>query len=97
MKRTSIAQALQRVANNPDLPDDYAPIEAPVHELVARALFDIANSPDVRVRGSLNRATTAQQILLNRLVGKRRSGSLPVSRQKEGLVFRDLTKGVGQS
>lgn len=96
MKNRTIAEALQYVADHPD-PGDVAPIDTPVHELVARTLFEIANTPDSRVRGSLTRATAAQKIILDRLVGTRRPGSHPAARRDDGITFVDLTAGVLES
>ena len=88
-----IREALQKVADNP-VPSTDIVIDVAVHELVARTLFDIANNPDTKVRGSLQRATRAQKILMNRLVGRRRPGTHPAARASEGIEFLDLTKGV---
>lgn len=89
----SIREALQKVADHPEYTTD-ALIDVPVHELVARTLFDIANSPDTKVRGSLSRATRAQKIIMDRLVGLRKAGTNPVAQAEAGLQFVDLTRGV---
>ena len=39
------------------------------------------------------RATKAQKLIFNRLVGTRRPGTHPVARQNGGIEFLDLTKG----
>ena len=93
VKQVSIQKALQFVADNPEPKDDTL-LNNYTHELVARALFTIANNPDNRVRGSLARATRAQKIIMNRLVGRRRPGSHPVVDQKTEVYFVDLTKGA---
>ena len=93
MGKVSIPQALQYVADNP-VPNTDVTLDLPAHELVARTLFEIANNPDERVRGSIARATKAQKIIFNRLVGTRRPGSHPAHRDKTGVEFRDLTAGV---
>ena len=93
MKTKTIPEALQYVADHPD-PGDVAPIDTPMYELIGRTLFKIANSPDARVRGSMARATKAQKIILDRLVGTRRPGSHPAARKDESLEFVDLTAGV---
>ena len=91
--KMSIPEALQYVADHPD--DVIAePLEAPVWKLVSQTLFIIANSPSRTKRGSLLRATRAQKIIFNRLVGTRRPGSHPARRDKTGVEFRDLTAGV---
>lgn len=92
VKQVTIRDALQRVADNPRMIDDEV-IQAPVHELVCRALFEIANKPDATQRGSMARANKARRMLLNRLVGKRRAGSHPATRQTVPLEFVDLTGG----
>lgn len=89
MAHTSIRQALQRVAAGKISSD--APIEAPVHELVSLALFDIANHPDPKVRGTMRRATRAQKIILDRMVGKRLPGSNPAAKKNVEINFVDLT------
>ena len=92
--KVSVAAALKRVADYPTLPEDTSLLELPTHELVARALFDIANNPSTEVLGSLARATRARKILLDRMVGKRRPGSRPLDHQVTGLTFVDLTAGA---
>lgn len=91
-KQVSVREALQRVADNPVIHTDEI-IQLPVHELVARALFEIANRPDASVRGSMSRANKARKMLLDRLVGKRRAGSHPATRTRVDLEFVDLTGG----
>ena len=89
MKHKSIKEALEYVSNNPVSAVD--PIEAPVYDLVARALFDIANMPDKRVRGSMARATRARKIIFDRLVGRRKTGTHPAQVVTEEIEFYDLT------
>ena len=91
-RHITVRDAMLRVANHPVSTLD--PIDTPVHELVCRALFDIANNPDAKVRGSLARATRAQKILLTRLTGKRRPGSNPAASKNEEIEFADLTMGA---
>lgn len=93
MAHTTIRQALQFVADHPTPATD-AVVEMPVWELVSRALYDIANSPDAKVRGSMARATRAQKMLFDRLTGTRRAGTNPVSLKTEEIEFIDLTQGV---
>ena len=91
-KQVSVRQALQYVADYPvPLTDEV--IQMPVHELVARSLFDIANRPDAAERGSMTRANKARKMILDRLVGKRRAGSHPATRAKIEVEFLDLTGG----
>lgn len=93
MQHTTIKQALDRVAKNPVMLTDEI-IALPVHELVARTLFEIANSPNAQVRGSLARATKAQRIILDRTVGTRRPGTHPAARKTDEIEFVDLTEGM---
>jgi hypothetical protein len=93
MKHVTIHQALQNVADNPLMSTDEL-IQVPVHELVARALFEIANKPDAANRGSMTRANKARKMILDRLVGKRRAGSHPATRVEVPIEFVDLTGGA---
>jgi len=90
IRKKTIRQALQYVDDYPEWPDT-ARLDMPVWEFVARNLFEIANNPDTRVVGSLNKATRAQKIILDRLTGTRRSGTHPAVRNENALVFTDLT------
>lgn len=90
MKHVTVQQALQYVADNPDLATDEV-TQLPVWELVSRSLYEIANKPDASVRGSLTRANKARKMILDRLVGKRRPGSHPATRQETPIEFVDLT------
>lgn len=91
-RHVTVRQALQNVADYPvPLTDEV--IQMPVHELVARALFDIANRPDAAQRGSMTRANKARKMILDRLVGKRRAGSHPATRTEVQIEFVDLTGG----
>lgn len=89
-KHVTIRQALQNVADHPELETDEI-VWVHTHELVARALFEIANRPDASVRGSMARANKARKMILDRLVGKRRAGSHPATRIDVPLEFEDLT------
>lgn len=89
----SIKQALERVADNPMMETDEI-IQVRVYELVARALFEVANSPDERVRGASARANKARKMILDRLVGKRKPGSHPATRGDVSIDFVDLTAGA---
>ena len=92
MKHVSVKQAMQLVADNPVLSTDEV-IQLPVYELVCRNLFEIANKPDANQRGSLARANKARKMILDRLVGKRRAGSHPATRNVTQIDFVDLTGG----
>ena len=90
MKHTSVRAALQYVANYPQpVTDEH--IQLPVHELICRSLFDLANNPDVKVRGSYAKANKARKMIMDRLDGKRRAGSHPARKQTNSVEFIDLT------
>ena len=91
-RHKEVSDALQFVADHPEAAKE--PIETPCWELIARQLFHVANSPDKRVRGSMARATRAQKMLLDRMVGRRRPGTHPAQASTEGIDFTDLTVGV---
>jgi hypothetical protein len=88
--KKTIRQALQYVDDNPEWPATPR-LDMPVWELVARNLFDIANNPDSRVVGSINKSTRAQRIILDRLTGTRRVGTHPAVRNSSKIDFVDLT------
>ena len=90
----TIQQALTKVSEKWEAARDMDMIATPVYELIGFTLFDIANSGDARIRGSIRRSTRAQTIFMNRMVGLRRPGSRPVTRENDGLEFVDLTVGV---
>ena len=90
MKHVTIRQALQNVADRPELGTDEI-VQIHTHELVCRSLFEIANRPDASVRGSMARANKARKLILDRLVGKRRAGSHPATRVQVPIEFVDLT------
>lgn len=92
MKHVPINQALQNVADGKLTLGDEV-VQHPVHELVAKALYTIANTPDASVRGSYARANRARKLILNRLVGKRRPGQHPATREPVTIEFVDLTAG----
>lgn len=92
MKEVTIRQALQQVADYPQMVDDDL-LQKPVYELVARSLYDIANRPDAAIRGSMGRANKARKLILDRLVGRRRPGSHPATRGAVAVDFIDLTGG----
>ena len=91
MAVVTVQQALKRVAENP-VPDTDVVLDIKVHEQVCRALFEVANNPDACIRGSMRSATRAQRIILDRLVGTRRPGTLPSTAVQEALTFVDLTQ-----
>ena len=67
------------------------PIDQPVHQLIADTLFRIANQPNTKKRGSLRRATNAQKLILDRMVGKRLPGTNPAAVKDTAIDFVDLT------
>jgi len=97
VKNISVQQALQFVADHP-VPATDVVLDLPVFELVARSLFEIANGPDARVRGSLARTTRAQRMILDRLVGRRAAGTHPATKKRgDEVEYVDLTVGVIRS
>lgn len=95
MKNVSIRQALQHVADNPTLKTDVL-LDVPVHELVSRTLFEIANGANISERGSLSRANAARTLIFSRLVGRRRAGSHPATNQKIELKFHPLAGEINE-
>lgn len=89
-KHRSVHDALKYVSEH-STPSTEDQIQMPVYEAVARKLFSIANSPDPRVRGSEARATRAQKIILDRLVGRRAPGTAPAQGESDEIEFLDLT------
>jgi len=92
MKIVTIRQALQHVADNPTLKTDEL-LDVKAHELVARTLYEIANGAQMSERGSLTRANIARNMIFNRLVGRRRTGSHPATGKVSEVEFADLTRG----
>ena len=90
-KSVSIRAALQHVADSPMVGTDRI-LDTPAHELVCRTLFDIANGADLGDKASLSRANNARKLILERLVGKRRQGTHPATKQTVELEFEDLTQ-----
>lgn len=95
MKHLTVRQALQSVVDNPKQIDDDL-LSKPVYEVIARNLFEIANSPDKNVKGSEARANRARKMIMNRLVGLRRAGSHPATNTQVPIEFVDLTKPHGE-
>lgn len=87
----SVAEALKRASANDRRSKD--PVEEYTYLLIADTLFSMANKPDPKVRGSIRRAVRAQKIILQRMVGKRVSGSHPATRATGDapIEFVDLT------
>lgn len=93
MAVVTVRQALQAVADNPELRTDDL-TQMPMHELIARELFDIANNPRADERGGLARANKARRMLFDRIVGKRRAGTTIAGSSNEAIEFVDLTAGA---
>lgn len=89
MKITTIRQAIQHVVDNPEMKTDVI-LDVPVHELVSRTLFEIANGVRVDNRNSLARANVARNMIFTRLVGRRRAGSHPATEKRVEMTFVDL-------
>lgn len=95
MRHTTVRQALQYVADNPELVTDEV-LVIHVHELIARTLFEIANTPMSGKRNANSRANVARSMIFNRLVGKRASGSHPATRKQTSVEFASLTGELEQ-
>lgn len=95
MRHTTIRQALQHVADNPVVTTDEI-VALPVHELICRTLFEIANNPMTGKRGAQSRANAARSMIFNRMVGKRAAGSHPATRKETRITFVSLTGEVEQ-
>lgn len=93
MKIISIQKALKGAADNPADSDDNR-LDMPIHEHIAHKLWDIANYPNHTKRGSMRRATRAQKIIMDYMVGLRKPGSLPLSKKGGEIEFVDLTAGI---
>jgi hypothetical protein len=91
--KKTVREAILFVAQNPDRPST-PPLDMPIWELIARNLFEHATKPDARVQGSMNRSVRAQQIILNRTTGTRRTGTHPAQAADQRIKFADMTKGV---
>jgi hypothetical protein len=90
MRVVTVKQSLQQVADHPNMDTDDL-LNMKVYELVARSLFEIANGANLKSRGSMTRANLARQMILMRMVGRRRAGSHPATNTKVKLEFVDLT------
>ena len=88
----TVREALKRVGDGHS--SGKGMIDKPAYELIAENLYLLANTPDQRVRGSMRRATAAQKIILDRLVGTRRPGTNPAAQKDVQINFRDLTAGI---
>jgi hypothetical protein len=93
MAEVTVRQALQHVADHPELDTDVL-LDVRVHELISRTLFEVANTPDGSVRGGLSRANKARRMLMDRLVGKRAPGTAPAAKTVDEVEFVDLTQGA---
>lgn len=91
-KHKTIRRSLQWVDDHPVWPDT-PQLDMPVWEIVARNLFDMANSPDKSIT-AMNKATRAQRMILDRLTGTRRTGTNPAARHENKITFVDLTAGI---
>lgn len=93
VKHKTIREALLYVSSHEEW-STASPVDAPVWEHVARALFDHATAPDTRVVGAVARATKAQKIILDRTTGTRRAGTHPAQRSQVQIQFEDMTGGA---
>lgn len=89
MKHIPIQKALEQLSNTGL--DQELTLESPTHQHIAHALFTIANSPNPKVRGARARATRAQRLILDRMVGLRKPGSHPAQLKNDEIQFVNLT------
>lgn len=94
-RHKTIKDALDYIEAHPNWPADEDRFDMPVWEFVSRNLYDHAMGGDERVRGSMNRATRAQKIILDRTVGTRRQGTNPATKRSNEVKFLDLTQPSG--
>lgn len=90
MRKMTVREALQHVADYPQPVDDEV-ITMHTGELICRTLYDLANTPDANVKGSLGRANRARRMIFNRLAGRRRAGTAPAVKKQQRLEMHDLT------
>ena len=94
MVKVSVRQALEKTSKtslNAEF-DDW--LERPAYELICTALFEIANNGGSSERGALSRAVSAQKVIANRLVGLRKPGTAPVTREDDSVDFIDMAGEV---
>lgn len=94
MTMITVRQALQHVHDYPGSRE--ITVESPVSDVISRILFEIAMTPDPKVKVSMARAVRAQKMISERLVGRRRAGTHPAQARSTTVEFVDLTaqKGV---
>ena len=92
IKHKTISEALRYVATHPEWSGG-TPIDSPVWEHVARALYGHATNPDTRIVGAMGRSTKATKIILDYSTGTRRAGTHPAQRSQVEVQFGDLTGG----
>mgnify|MGYP003450424712 CR=1 FL=1 len=93
MKSKTVQEALAFVSRHPITTS--APIDLPVWELVARQLFEKAYTVG-GTKQTQKDANTAQKMIFDRLVGKRRTGTHPAVTSEEKGVLDDWTKPAGE-
>lgn len=89
VRHKTVREAFNYVSKNPA--PARPPIEMPIWELVARHVFDTAYALGGN-RSEQKATVTAQKILLDRLVGKRRTGTHPAVAQERKVTLMDFTK-----
>lgn len=92
VKHRTVKEALEFVARHPVPDPGTPPIELPVWELIARQLFEKANTVGGTAVG-MKRTATAHKIIFDRLAGKRKPGTHPAAAKgRRELKMVDLTK-----
>ena len=93
VKHIPVTQALNSIARDPDVE---LSLETPVWRAAAYKLFWIANTGGTPGRGQATRKRKAQEALMNRMIGVRSKGTLPVGVDSgKTLEFVDLTGELG--
>lgn len=89
VKHKSVKEALEYVSRHPSPTTD--PINMPVWELIARQLYETAHQAG-GTRTQIKSTAAAQKMILDRVVGKRRTGTHPAVRKEEKVLLADFTQ-----
>ena len=93
VKSKTVQEALQFVSRHPTT--TVPPIDLPVWELVARQLFEKAYTVGGSKQAQKD-ANTAQKMIFDRLVGKRRTGTHPAVSREEKVKIADWSQPAGE-
>lgn len=93
VKHISVTQALGSIARDPNVE---LALDVPVWRAAAYKLFWLANTGGSPGRGQATRKRKAQEALMNRMIGVRSKGTLPVGVDSgKQLEFLDMTGELG--